>query len=89
MSMLRGLRSGALALGTMAVLAGCSSMGEDDRAMIARASQDAAAARSAAESAQRSAQEASAAARAAQEAANAAMAATERAERIFQESIRK
>lgn len=79
----RKIAATALALGAFTLVAACETgMGEEDRATMTRASQDAAAARSAAEQASQAAQEASAAAQRAEQAA-------ERAERMFMQTMGK
>jgi hypothetical protein len=86
MSFQSSRRTGALLILVGALLAGCSSFGEQDRQMLmdARAAADRAAA------AARQAQDAAAAsAKAAADANAAAQAATERADRMYARSLRK
>jgi len=89
----RSMKTSLIAIAAVAGLAGCQTLSEQDRALLNRASTDAAEARQMAQKASQSAAEAARAAesaqRAAEQAAQTANEAAERAERMFNESLRK
>ena len=86
----RGLRIGAIVLGSAAFLSACqSSMNEEDRAMMQQTQADARAAQAAADRAADAADRAAAAAAEAADAASAARMNAERQDRMTQSTLRK
>jgi hypothetical protein len=85
----RHLRVGAIVIGLPALMAACSGMSADDRALLEQARADASAASAAADRASQAAEQAAAAATEAADAAAAASAAAEKSNRISQQGLRK